>query len=317
METVDRCSILVIDDEKNNLLILYKILSPDYTIYTAKSGGEGLRRAAAERPDLILLDIVIPDMNGFDVLKTLKSCPNLKDIPVIIITSLDNDTDEEKCLLLGAVDYISKPFKNAIVIARVRNHIQIVQHIRMIEQLSRIDPLTGIPNRRYFNERINIEWRRAIRDKTPVSFLMIDVDKFKNYNDTYGHPNGDALLQVISKIFISAARRPSDAAVRLGGEEFGILLPETPAKAASIIAERVREKVEAARIPLTDGRLTSATISIGVVTMIPAKQSRQSGIEDFIAQADANLYAAKNTGRNRVCSGYVHKPGSEKTRNVI
>jgi diguanylate cyclase (GGDEF)-like protein len=301
METKDKCSILLIDDEKTNLLILYKILSPNYTIYTAKSGSEGLRRAASERPDLILLDIIMPDMTGFDVLKALKSDPDLMGIPVIIITGLNNDSDEEKGLLLGAVDYISKPFKNAIVIARVRTHIQIVQHIRMIERLSRADPLTGIPNRRCFNERIAVEWKRAARDKTPVSFMMMDVDKFKTYNDTYGHPQGDALLLAISKIFISAARRPLDVAARLGGEEFGILLPDTPAEAAYAIAEEVRLQVEAVRIPLADGSaVTTTTISIGVATRIPADQSE---IAEFIAQADANLYTAKKTGRNRVCAG--------------
>jgi diguanylate cyclase (GGDEF)-like protein len=270
-------------------------------IYTAKSGSEGLKRAASERPDLILLDIIMPDMTGFDVLESLKADPELKGIPVIIITGLDNEADEEKGLLLGAVDYISKPFKNALISARIRTHMQIVQHIRMIEQLNREDPLTGIPNRRCFNERIAVEWKRAARDKRPISFLMMDVDKFKNYNDTYGHPQGDALLQAVSKIFVSSARRPLDIAARLGGEEFGILMPDTHAEAACLIAERVRSQVEAARIPLADGSaFTSATISIGVATEIPTEQSI---VEDFIARADANLYTAKNTGRNRVCSG--------------
>ncbi|MDR2741524.1 MAG: diguanylate cyclase [Treponema sp.] len=301
METKDKYGILVIDDEKTNLLILYKILSPNYKIYTAKSGSEGLKRAASERPDLILLDIIMPDMSGFDVLKTLKSDPDLKTIPVIIITGLDNDSDEEKGLLLGAVDYIPKPFKNAIVIARVRTHMQIVQHIRIIEHLSRVDPLTGIPNRRSFNERMIVEWKRAIRDRMPISFMMMDVDKFKTYNDTYGHPQGDTLLQTISKIFVSITRRPSDIAARLGGEEFGILLPNTQADAAYTIAEEIRSKVEAARIPLADGNtVTSATISIGIITQIPTERST---IEEFIAQADANLYTAKETGRNRVYAG--------------
>jgi diguanylate cyclase (GGDEF)-like protein len=301
MESNDKCRILVIDDEKTNLLILYKILSPDYMIFTAKSGSEGLRQAASERPDIILLDIIMPDMSGFDVLKVLKSDPELKDIPVIIITGLDNESDEEKGFLLGAVDYIFKPFKNTIVMARVKTHIQIVQYIKMIEQLNRADPLTGIPNRRCFDERIAVEWKRAARGNMPVSFMMIDVDKFKDYNDTYGHPQGDALLKAISEIFVSTARRPPDMAVRLGGEEFGILLPETPEKAACMIAEEVRSRVEAARIPLADGSaFTSTTISIGVTTQIP---DEESVLEDFIARADANLYIAKNAGRNRICSG--------------
>jgi diguanylate cyclase (GGDEF)-like protein len=298
METNDKCRILVIDDEKTNLLILHRILSPEYIILTAKSGSEGLKRAASERPDLILLDIIMPDISGFDVLKALKDDPDLRDIPIIIITGLDNEEDEEKGLLMGAVDYIFKPFKNAIVLARVRTHIQIVQYIRMIEHLNRMDPLTGIPNRRCFNERMVIEWKRAVRENKPVSLMMIDVDKFKNYNDTYGHPQGDALLQAISKLFVSIARRPLDVAARLGGEEFGILLPDTPADIANVMAEKVRVQVENTSIPLANrSSLTSITISIGVTSLVPTELSK---IEDFIARADANLYTAKKTGRNRV-----------------
>jgi diguanylate cyclase (GGDEF)-like protein len=307
METNDRRRILVIDDEKTNLLILHRILSPEYVIFTAKSGSEGLKRAASERPDLILLDIIMPDISGFDVLKALKGDPDLKDIPIIIITGLDNEEDEEKGLLMGAVDYILKPFKNAIVLARVRTHIQIVQYIRMIEQLNRVDPLTGIPNRRYFDERMLIEWKRAIREKKPVSLIMIDVDKFKNYNDTYGHPQGDTLLQAISKLFVATARRPLDVAARLGGEEFGILLPDTPTDIANAMAEKVRAQVENTCIPLANGSsLTSTTISIGVTTLVPTEQSK---MEDFIAQADVNLYPAKKSGRNRVHTEYCCRLG--------
>jgi diguanylate cyclase (GGDEF)-like protein len=301
MGSDNKCRILVIDDEKTNLLILSKILSPDYIILTAKSGGEGLKLAASEQPDLILLDILMPDMNGFDVLEILKANPELKDIPVIIISGLNNESDEEKGFVLGAVDYIFKPFKNTVVMARVKAHIQIMRYIRMIEHLNRADPLTGIPNRRCFDERIAVEWKRAARDKKPVSFIMIDVDRFKDYNDTYGHPQGDALLKAIANVFVSAARRPPDMAVRLGGEEFGILLPDTPMAAAYTIAEEVRLQVEAARIPMTDGSaVTSATISIGIATQVPTEQST---IEDFIARSDANLYTAKKTGRNRTCAG--------------
>ncbi|MDR2069847.1 MAG: diguanylate cyclase [Treponema sp.] len=298
METDNKCRILVIDDEKTDLLILHRILSKDYVIFTAKSGCCGLKRAGAERPDLILLDIIMPDISGFDVLKILKADPDLKDIPIIIITGLDNEADEEKGLLLGAVDYIFKPFNNAIVRARIKIHIQIVQYIRRIEHLTHADPLTDIPNRRCFDERIVLEWKRAARDKMPISLMMIDVDKFKNYNDTYGHPQGDVLLQAISKIFAATARRPLDVAARLGGEEFCILLPDTPAETAYAMAEKLRAQVEMARISLSNsGSFTSVTISIGVASLVPQEQSR---MEDFIALADANLYAAKKAGRNRV-----------------
>jgi diguanylate cyclase (GGDEF)-like protein len=300
MQTGGRFSVLAIDDEKANLMVLHRILSPDHTVLTARSGEEGLSRIASEKPDLILLDIIMPGMNGFEVLKILKASPDTRSIPVIIITGLDNEFDEEKGLVLGAVDYITKPFKNAIVIARVRTHLQIVHQIRMIERLGLVDPLTDIPNRRCFDERITVEWRRMIRDKTPIAFMMMDVDKFKAYNDTYGHPQGDVLLKSLARIFAAAARRPGDLAARLGGEEFGLLLPETDLEGALEVAEEIRADVEATRVPAADGRtITSVTISIGVVSLVPGDHSV---IADFIAKADGLLYAAKEQGRNRVCS---------------
>jgi diguanylate cyclase (GGDEF)-like protein len=294
--------ILAVDDEKANLLVLNHILA-EYTIVTAASGTEALERVAADKPDLILLDIIMPGIDGFEVLKRLKENEETAAIPVIIITGLSSDDDEEKGLLLGAVDYITKPFKNHIVQARVRTHIQIVRQMRTIEQLGLIDPLTGIANRRSFDDRIALEWRRAHREHKPLSFMMMDVDKFKVYNDTYGHPQGDALLRELAKIFAAAAKRAADLACRLGGEEFGVLLPETDMDAALQTAEKIRLSVEALRVPTKaegqDGSLTQATISIGVVSMIPDDSMPAA---DFIAWADKRLYAAKAGGRNRVCS---------------
>ncbi|MDR1573184.1 MAG: diguanylate cyclase [Clostridiales Family XIII bacterium] len=291
--------ILAVDDERMNLAVLDKILSPEYKVCTASSGKEALASAAEAPPDLILLDIVMPDMSGFDVLTRLKESPLTRNIPVIFITGLRDEEDEERGFALGAVDYITKPFKNTIVLARVRTHIQIVSQMRTIERLGLIDPLTNIANRRSFNDRINLEWRRSIRKKLPVSFLMMDLDNFKQYNDTYGHPQGDALLKTVAGIFAAEAKRSSDLAVRLGGEEFGVLLPDTDLVGALDIAERIRRGVEAARIPTADGRAsTSATVSIGAVSAVP---SEKDDLRDFIEKADENLYRAKNTGKNKIC----------------
>ncbi|MDR3322428.1 MAG: diguanylate cyclase [Synergistaceae bacterium] len=300
MEASWKYSILAVDDERANLAVLNRILSADYTIFTAKSGEEALDRAQKDRPDLILLDIVMPGMNGFDVLTKLKESPHTRNIPVIIVTGLSSEEDEEKGFFLGAVDYITKPFKNAIVLARVRTHIQIIHQIRTIERLGLIDPLTDIANRRSFDDRIDMEWRRSVREGKPISFLMMDLDKFKNYNDTYGHPQGDVLLKTVAKIFAAAARRPSDLAARLGGEEFGILLPDADLESALSIAEKIRSEVEATRIPAPDGAVTSATISIGAASLIPREGDLA---KDFISKADVNLYNAKSTGRNRIYSG--------------
>jgi diguanylate cyclase (GGDEF)-like protein len=245
-----------------------------------------------------MLDIVMPGMDGYEVLTRLQQNPDSSDIPVIIISGLSGENDEEKGLFMGAVDYITKPLKAAIVLARVNTHIRILNQLRTIENLGLIDPLTEISNRRSFDARLDLEWRRCMREQKPISFLMLDVDRFKVYNDTYGHPQGDVLLKAIAKIFTGAARRPSDLAARIGGEEFGILLPDTSMESAMLIAERIRLAVENVRLDTTDGKETRTTISIGVTTAFPV-----SGMttDDFVATADKNLYLAKNSGRNRVC----------------
>lgn len=290
-------TILVVDDEKSNLLLLHHILTPDYTILTAKSGQEALDRVAATPPDLILLDIIMPDMDGFEVIRKLKNNPDTQHIPVIFITGLDSDADEEKGLNLGALDYITKPFKEAIIRARVRTHMRLIHHMRLIERLCLLDPLTELANRRSFDEHMAREWASAAREQHPISLLMMDVDKFKTYNDTYGHPQGDTLLKTLGGLLQSTARRPLDIAARVGGEEFVILCPATPHPGALEIAEQLRAIVAATTVFTGNQTPTSATISIGVATLTP---SANDSIQAFIELADQRLYAAKTGGRNRV-----------------
>jgi diguanylate cyclase (GGDEF)-like protein len=298
METDCNPKILIVDDETSNLAVLNRILQAEYEIMTAKSGKSALKIAIEERPDLILLDVVLPEMSGFDVLTELKNNIETQKIPVIFITGLDNDADEERGFVLGAVDYIKKPFKNAIVKARVRTHMQTVLHMCNIEKLGLTDPLTGIANRRKFDDRMSMEWRRAVREKKSLSLLMMDLDKFKTYNDTYGHPQGDCLLREAAKMFTRRVRRPADLPARIGGEEFAMLLPDTGFTAAASIAEDIRAEMEAMRIPTADDTvMTGATISIGIATAAPAEAD---SVMEFIASADKNLYAAKENGRNRV-----------------
>ncbi|MDR0375941.1 MAG: response regulator [Treponema sp.] len=291
--------ILIIDDDMANHLALSDILSSRYTLFSATSGKEAIEFLKKEKPDLILLDIIMPEMDGFEVLKQLKENKAIESIPIIIITSCANTDDEERGFELGAVDYIARPFKTTIVKARIKNHLRILQYIQDIEKVGLIDELTGLPNRRHFNDRLDMEWKRADREGTPLSFMMIDIDHFKAYNDTYGHLQGDMLLQTVAKVFSAAARRPADKAARIGGEEFGILLPATSLEAAVDIAEQLRLSVLSTVVPTQAGKATSVTISIGVASLIP-----QPGIckQDLLAAADSFLYLAKNTGRNRVCS---------------
>jgi diguanylate cyclase (GGDEF)-like protein len=291
-------TLLIVDDEKLNLKALTNILVPDYTVYAAKDGPTAIEYAREFLPDLVLLDILMPGMDGYEVLTEFKKIEDVRDIPVIFITGLSSSEEEEKGLSLGAIDYINKPFKPAIIKLRVQHQIQIVNQLRAIEQLCLVDSLTNIPNRRSFDSRMGIEWYRAIREKTPISLLMIDVDKFKNYNDTYGHQQGDVVLKTIAKVFITTLQRAVDFACRWGGEEFVILLPNTDASGAMVVAERVRTNIEKTMIPCADGSFNSVTISIGVNTEDPVKGSP---VDEFLSRADEALYVAKRTGRNKSC----------------
>ncbi|MDR1160428.1 MAG: diguanylate cyclase [Syntrophomonadaceae bacterium] len=307
METDNKQTILIVDDERLSSAVLNNILSPAYSILMSRSGKTALEIAAQAIPDLIVLDIIMPDMNGFDVLKNLKNNAVTSKIPVIFITGLNNVRDEENGFLLGAVDYITKPFIGTIVKARVNTHMQIVRQMRMIENLGMIDPLTYIPNRRNFDERLDMEWKRAIRDKRPISFLMIDLDNFKQFNDAYGHLQGDELLKTVAKVFASCIRRPADLAARLGGEEFGVILPNTDLNGAMKVAEDIRAMTEAVRITISNQKnKASSTVSIGAVTRYP--ETEDSALE-LIAKADEYMYTAKKNGKNRVYTELPPVPG--------
>ncbi len=291
-------NILVVDDERTNLEILNKILSDEYVVSVAKSGQSALAMAEKEQPDLILLDIVLPDMLGFDVLVKLKSNELTHKIPVIFVTGLSSVEGEERGFALGAVDYITKPFNNLLVKARVRNHLQLLTQLRFIEHLGMIDSITNLPNRRNFDERLKMEWNRAIREAAPISLLFMDVDHFKNFNDAYGHPRGDRLLQQLSTIFSASAKRVTDFTARIGGEEFVILLPNTKIEDAISIAEKIRQNVASIRFDEPEMASTVVTISIGITSCSPVKNSNpQSALE----KADRLLYQAKREGRNRIC----------------
>lgn len=297
MSDTKKNSVLIVDDSQFNITVLTQILTSEYITYVAKNGKEALVAAKNFLPDVILLDIVMSGMNGFEVITELKSMAETCEIPIIFITALDNREDEERGLSLNAADYIGKPFSPAIVKLRVRNQVQIVNQIRAIKHLSMFDTLTEIPNRRSFNDRLHVEWERAIREKINIGMLMMDVDKFKRYNDTYGHMQGDILLQKAAQNFEQTLRCSSGFVARWGGEEFAVLLPNSDKEYAMEIAEKIRDNI--AKMAVLCGSLqTSATISIGANDIVPKKNS---SIDTFISQADFALYEAKEQGRNRVC----------------
>ena len=289
-------SILIVDDNALNITALTHILKDDYTIYIEKNGADAIDAAIKFEPDLILLDVVMPGMDGFEVLSILKSRPETREIPVIFITGLGGAQNEEKGLAMGASDYIHKMFTPAIVKLRVRNQLQIVNQMRLINHLSITDTLTGLYNRRHFNTRLNHEWHRAAREKTPLSLLIIDVDNFKQYNDAYGHLQGDVVLKAIADIIKQRLLRATDMLARWGGEELTALLPSTDLRGARKVAEEVRASVEKSVFPYRD-KMTNATISIGINCIEPWKRG---SMNDFVGDADNALYKAKKSGKNRV-----------------
>jgi len=290
-------TILITDDEKFNLDILGSILSPLYNILIARNGERALEIVRQNTPDLILLDVVMPDMTGFEVITRLKESNDTVNIPVIFITGLTDPADEEKGFFLGAVDYITKPFNRSIVKARVNTHIKIIDQMRTIERIGLIDPLTKISNRRGFENRFNVDWGGAIRDKTPISFMIMDIDNFKKYNDTYGHHQGDIALRTFADAAAQSLNRATDFIARWGGEEFVILLVNTDLEGAVEVAEKVRKSVEEAEILTEDGDMTGITVSIGINSVLPDLKTSSS---EFMTRADQALYKAKEAGRNRV-----------------
>ena len=291
-------SVLIVDDSQFNITSLSSILSSKYIIYIAKDGREAIETAKRFLPDVILLDIMMHGMDGFEVIAALKINAATREIPVIFITGLDSSENEEKGLSLNAADYITKPFNPAVVELRVRNQMRIVNQIRTIKRLLMFDPLTEIPNRHSFNDRLSVEWGRALREKTPIGILMMDLDKFKLYNDTYGHMQGDILLQHAAKTFEQSVKRTTDFIARWGGEEFAALLPNTCKEGILKVAEEIRANIERMTVLTSGGALTGTTISIGANCIVPEPDS---STDVFITQADIALYSAKNQGRNRVC----------------
>jgi len=290
-------SVLIIDDHETTITALQKILSSDFTVFAALNGSEGIKLAERYLPDIILLDILMLEMDGYAVLKELKQNEITKSIPVIFLTALTSDADEERGLAMGAVDYIVKPFSPAIVKLRLTNQMKMLDQLRTIEKLSMSDQLTGLPNRRSFEERSKTEWARACREKAPISILITDIDKFKDYNDTYGHLQGDVVLQVMARVFNNVLKRPADFIARWGGEEFIVILPNTDSRGAGELAEQIRAAAEQTMILGPDNSVTNITVSIG----INSQKSPSGKLADFFQGADTALYEAKRNGRNRVC----------------
>ncbi|WP_119966153.1 diguanylate cyclase domain-containing protein [Simplicispira lacusdiani] len=293
-----QASILVVDDSPENLQVISAVLKEHYKVKVAINGERALALAtAAEPPDLILLDVMMPGMDGYEVCTRLKHNPATARIPVLFISSRDEEEDEARGLSLGAIDYIVKPIRPSIVQARVRNHIDLKRSRDLLERLTTQDHLTGISNRRRFDDYLAAEWRRAAREQTPLSLIAIDIDHFKAFNDHYGHPRGDHCLIHVARALASCVTRTTDLVARCGGEEFACVLPATDSGGAERLAEQMRAGIVAQCLEHAHSSTHSyITISLGVATAVPRADESAQVLIDL---ADAALYEAKSAGRNR------------------
>ena len=297
--------ILAIDDSAVQAELLRKILCEQYDVTTCSTAQDGMKAALTGKYSLILLDVIMPDMDGFAMLKLLKEASQTKHTPVIMITGLTDVQNEEKGLVLGAVDYITKPFYPLIVKARVNTHIKLFHYQEQMRSQAMVDELTGVANRRCYEETSLSRWRDAIRLGLSFSVCMMDIDKFKVYNDTFGHPAGDRVLATVAKTVSLCLRRSTDFFARYGGEEFVSIVVGHDAGNANIHMEKARQAVEELHIPHNPTVSKWVTLSMGGVTVVPKEGD---SFDTYLKIADTMLYDAKRFGRNQV-KWYMCDPG--------
>lgn len=313
-----RFRILIVDDIPDNIQVLAGILGASYEISFATSGLQALDMARKNPPDLILLDVMMPGMDGFAVLEQLQHHPTTAEIPVIFVTAHPGSEAETSALEAGAVDFIPKPVNPSVARARVQVHARLVRRNRELQELSERyktmadnfrelsihDGLTGLYNRHYLDSLLSKEIARAQREEQPLSLAMLDIDHFKKINDMYGHARGDAVLSAMGKL-IQGRIRKSDTAFRHGGEEFMLVLPNTALKDAQFLCEDIRGMIATQAIGGMEPE--HVKVSIGIAE----RETNDNSGEDTIHRADLALYRAKNKGRNRVEISLLNPPPPE------
>lgn len=300
MNSDHRARILVVDDEPANIELLAGIFEDEHEVLFATNGKRALDLAASARPDVILLDVMMPGTDGFQVCEWLKSERATANVPVIFITGVGDTEGEARGLELGAVDYVNKPINPPVVRLRVQHQIELKRARDQLTRMAVTDGLTGLANRRQFEETLERENARLARTQGELSVILMDIDYFKPFNDTLGHVRGDDCLREVARVLEEVISRSSDLAARYGGEEFGCILPDTPLEDAEQVAERVRAVIEDLAIPHPGSEVADhVTASLGVASL--HCQPRQSALR-VVARADEQLYRAKAEGRNRVCA---------------
>ena len=305
MDNSEKISILIVDDDTMYLEILRDLLQDTYAIHVAQTGPSAILLAEEVKPDVILLDVVIPGMTGYEVFSGLQENEVTRHIPVIFISGLTDMEEQEKGYLLGAAEYVQKPCNKVVLHAKIQTQLKIVEYAQIINQIGLLDPLTGMPLRRRFLYRVNEEWWRNCRTQTTISLLLIDIDNFQDFNQKHGYSLGDNALKQIGAVCKESIHRPADTAATFGGGMFALLLPGTDGAGAVKVAQDVLAAVEKKEIkPLNSEKSTKLTVSIGIATLTPKKEDLQSSsdkiIDDFMSAALEKLQEAKAAGKNQI-----------------
>lgn len=292
-----RARILVVDDQPDSIRILHQMLATDYDVFMTTSGEQALPFCQKTPPDLVLLDVSMPDIDGLQVCALLKQDADTREIPVIFVTAGISDEIEADCWGVGGVDFVTKPVNALTLRHRIRAQLSLKFQADQLRKMAYIDGLTGISNRRNLEDRLALEWRRSQRNGRELAAIMVDVDHFKAYNDHYGHAQGDECLIKVARALSEACSRPHDIVARYGGEEFCCLLPETNLAGAMKIAMAIEKILGFMHIEHAGSAVAPiVTVSMGVAAMVPDEQSPSV----LLNMADGQLYAAKQAGRNRI-----------------
>ncbi|WP_394220722.1 diguanylate cyclase [Alteromonas gracilis] len=294
----NKCNVLIVDDEPMSRLLLESILDPVFQCSTAHSGKEAIAGCAEKLPDLVLLDMNMPDINGLEVCQALKSSPDTQHIPVVFVTSTLDIKSENACWEVGASDFVMKPVNASTLTHRVKTHLQNKLRTEFLEMMTFHDQLTGLYNRMYLTKEIPLLIRQIARDKGTVGAIMIDIDYFKLFNDTYGHLDGDTCLQTVAQIVSNTVKRPKDAVIRFGGEEFLVILPFSDKQGTKLVANQLVDAVSTAKIPHSKGIDGSVSISAGFAAW-DAAEVVEKNVAAMIEDADVSLFKAKEQGRNQ------------------
>ena len=293
----EKGKILIVDDQPLNIKILHQLFHEEYELFMATEGEQAIAICQKVQPDLVLLDIEMPGMSGFDVCQQLKADPETASVGVIFVTAHLDELQEVKGFQLGAVDFIHKPINPIITSARVKNQYLLKRQSDLLHSIALLDSLTGVANRRQFEQRLPEIWRHCCRNQYYLSVIMLDVDFFKRYNDRYGHQDGDQCLRQVADAVRAMLKRPGDLIARYGGEEFICILPEAKLSGAMRLAQSMVDAVHALHLEHVESEFGEVTVSAGVACIQPLVALSWKALVEV---ADQQLYLAKNNGRNQV-----------------